>query len=90
MIEPSRAGVTAWELADRLANGTPSIIVRNHEASRGLFYLDPCNLHNGEAKIVAERLILLLDEAKRSSKTDQESFSEFKTRQTAHQKDWPS
>ena len=90
VVEPSRAGVTAWELADRLANGTPSIIVRNHEVSRGYFYLDPCNLHNGEAEIVAERLALLLDEAERSPKRGQENFSEFQIRQAAHQKDWPS
>ena len=30
---------------------------RDHETARGHFYLDPCNLHPGEAEIVAGRLV---------------------------------
>ncbi|TIM16392.1 MAG: hypothetical protein E5Y69_37160, partial [Mesorhizobium sp.] len=37
------------------------IIVRNHEVERGHFFLDPCNLHPGEAEIVAERLQAVLN-----------------------------
>ncbi len=33
------------------------IIVRDHETERGHFYLDPCNLHPGEAEIVAQALV---------------------------------
>ncbi|WP_245487747.1 aminotransferase class V-fold PLP-dependent enzyme [Mesorhizobium sp. M4A.F.Ca.ET.022.05.2.1] len=47
---------TAAGLASALAAGLPPIIVRNHEVERGHFFLDPCNLHPGEAEIVAERL----------------------------------
>ncbi|MCA0001646.1 MULTISPECIES: aminotransferase class V-fold PLP-dependent enzyme [unclassified Mesorhizobium] len=51
---------TAAGLASALAGGSPPIIVRNHEVERGHFFLDPCNLHPGEAEIVTERLRALL------------------------------
>ncbi|RWD99042.1 MAG: aminotransferase class V-fold PLP-dependent enzyme [Mesorhizobium sp.] len=51
---------TAAGLASALAAGSPPVIVRNHEVERGHFFLDPCNLHPGEAEIVAERLRAIL------------------------------
>jgi L-seryl-tRNA(Ser) seleniumtransferase len=51
------SGFTAASLAAALAQGEPPIIVRNHEVERGHFYLDPCNLHPGEAEIVAKTLL---------------------------------
>ncbi|UCI30363.1 aminotransferase class V-fold PLP-dependent enzyme [Mesorhizobium sp. B4-1-4] len=51
---------TAAGLASALAVGSPPIIVRNHEVERGHFFLDPCNLHPGEADIVAEQLRAIL------------------------------
>ncbi|RWC49046.1 MAG: aminotransferase class V-fold PLP-dependent enzyme [Mesorhizobium sp.] len=56
---------TAAGLASALATGSPPIIVRNHEVERGHFFLDPCNLHPGEAEIVAERLRAVLTTAER-------------------------
>ncbi len=56
----ANSGFTAASLAAILAAGTPPIIVRDHEVERGHFYLDPCNLHSGEAEIVAHRLIDIL------------------------------
>jgi D-glucosaminate-6-phosphate ammonia-lyase len=56
---------TAAGLASALAAGSPPIIVRNHEVERGHFFLDPCNLHPGEAEIVAERLRAVLTSAER-------------------------
>lgn len=56
---------TAAGLASALAAGSPPIIVRNHEVERGHFFLDPCNLHSGEAEIVAERLRAVLTAAER-------------------------
>jgi L-seryl-tRNA(Ser) seleniumtransferase len=50
------SGFTAASLAAALAAGDPPVIVRDHEKERGHFYLDPCNLHPGEAEIVAARL----------------------------------
>ncbi|RUV90747.1 aminotransferase class V-fold PLP-dependent enzyme [Mesorhizobium sp. M1A.F.Ca.IN.022.07.1.1] len=51
---------TAAGLASALAAGSPPVMVRNHEVERGHFFLDPCNLHPGEAEIVAERLRAVL------------------------------
>jgi L-seryl-tRNA(Ser) seleniumtransferase len=51
---------SAAGLASALAAGSPPVIVRNHEVERGHFFLDPCNLHPGEAEIVAERLRAVL------------------------------
>ncbi|MDX8523303.1 aminotransferase class V-fold PLP-dependent enzyme [Mesorhizobium sp. MSK_1335] len=48
-------------LASALAAGSPPVIVRNHEVERGHFFLDPCNLHPGEAEIVAEQLRAVLN-----------------------------
>ncbi|TIX39093.1 MAG: aminotransferase class V-fold PLP-dependent enzyme, partial [Mesorhizobium sp.] len=56
---------TAAGLASALAAGSPPVIVRNHEVERGHFFLDPCNLHAGEAEIVAERLRAILSAADR-------------------------
>jgi D-glucosaminate-6-phosphate ammonia-lyase len=54
------SGFTAAGLTSALAKGPPPIIVRNHEIERGHFFLDPCNLHPGEAEIVAEQLRAIL------------------------------
>ena len=54
------SGYTAAGLAKALSQANPPIIVRNHEVERGHFYLDPCNLHDGEAEIVAEGLKMAL------------------------------
>jgi L-seryl-tRNA(Ser) seleniumtransferase len=43
-----------------LAAGDPPIIVRGHQAEQGRFWMDPCNLHPGEAETVARRLKQLL------------------------------
>ncbi|MDX8504537.1 aminotransferase class V-fold PLP-dependent enzyme [Mesorhizobium captivum] len=51
---------TAAGLASALAAGSPPVIVRNHEVERGHFFLDPCNLHPGEAEIVVEQLRAVL------------------------------
>ena len=66
-IEPKGAHITAWDLADALAAGQTPIIVRDHEVEHGYFYLDPCNLHPGQERIVAERLVEELDKARRSN-----------------------
>ena len=59
------SGFTAAGLAACLAAGDPPIIVRGHEAGRGHFYLDPCNLHDGEAEIVADTLRKALTQSER-------------------------
>ena len=56
-VIPSEAGTTAWALSDALAAGSPPVIVRDHEVEHGFIYLDPCNLHPGEAEAVADQVI---------------------------------
>ncbi len=60
-IDPAAAGCAAWDLASALATGEPPVIVRDHMIEHGFFDMDPCNLHDGEAAIVVERLIDTLD-----------------------------
>jgi D-glucosaminate-6-phosphate ammonia-lyase len=59
-VDPAAAGVTAWDLSAALAAGDPPVIVRDHHAENGFFDLDPCNLHDGEAEIVADLLVATL------------------------------
>lgn len=63
-VHPEQARTTAWDLADALAAGSPPVIVRDHEVEMGLFFLDPCNLHPGEAEIVADRIEQELERAR--------------------------
>jgi len=59
-VDPAAAGVSACDLATALAAGDPPVIVRDHHAENGFFDLDPCNLHDGEAEVVADRLVQTL------------------------------
>ena len=64
-IDPQEARISAWDLADALAAGSPPVIVRDHEVEKGFFQLDPCNLHLGEVVIVATRVLAELDTARK-------------------------
>jgi L-seryl-tRNA(Ser) seleniumtransferase len=64
VVNPERAGASALEIATDLAAGEPAIIVRDHEADHGMFQLDPCNLHPGQAELVATRLRQTLERAR--------------------------
>ena len=52
----ARGGHSARSLADALAAGDPPVMVRDYQTDLGWFDLDPCNLHAGEADIVARQL----------------------------------
>ncbi|RFB84670.1 hypothetical protein B5K11_31460 [Rhizobium leguminosarum bv. trifolii] len=67
IVDAGEAHITAWDLADALAKGSPPIIVRDHEVEHRYFYLDPCNLHPGQEGIVANRLAEELDKARASN-----------------------
>jgi L-seryl-tRNA(Ser) seleniumtransferase len=67
IISAQEAHITAWDLAAALRNGSPPIIVRDHEVEHHYFYLDPCNLHPGQETIVASRLAEELDKARASN-----------------------
>jgi D-glucosaminate-6-phosphate ammonia-lyase len=76
------SGFSAAGLAEALAEADPPIIVRGHEVERGHFYLDPCNLHPGEAETVARCLVRTL----RSSNTARFAEARPKPRQAGT---WP-
>ena len=56
-VVAAEAGTTAWALAAALARAEPPIIVRDDEVEHGYFFLDPCNLHPGEAEVVADQIV---------------------------------
>jgi L-seryl-tRNA(Ser) seleniumtransferase len=88
-VDPEKARITAWELADQLAAGSPPVIVRDHEAEQGFFQLDPCNLHPGEAEVVADRVVHELGEARKRNRPQQYSHAERKARRFERLLRWP-
>jgi L-seryl-tRNA(Ser) seleniumtransferase len=88
-VDPVRARITAWELADRLARGAPPVIVRDHEVEHGYFFLDPCNLHPGEAPVVAERIEAELKAAQAGPGSNLEPASARRDRRFARLMAWP-
>jgi D-glucosaminate-6-phosphate ammonia-lyase len=88
-VDPREARITAWDLADVLARGAPPIIVRDHEAEHGFFYLDPCNLHDGEAELVAERLAAELARARAGNGPPGRSYGERRRARIAGLLRWP-
>ncbi|MEK1888925.1 MAG: aminotransferase class V-fold PLP-dependent enzyme [Phyllobacterium sp.] len=88
-IDPRDAHITAWDFADALAKGERPIIVRDHEAEHGYFYMDPCNLHPGEEKIVARRLEEELGKARASNEIIATPFEERYARRIAGLMRWP-
>jgi D-glucosaminate-6-phosphate ammonia-lyase len=88
-LVPEQARMTAWDLADRLASGPTPVIVRDHEIEHGFFLMDPCNLHPGEAEIVATRLREELDRAATSNAVIATSLAERTTRRVQALLAWP-
>ncbi|MBI3084220.1 MAG: aminotransferase class V-fold PLP-dependent enzyme [candidate division NC10 bacterium] len=88
-VDPEAARITAWELADALAAGSPPVIVRDHEVEHGFFYLDPCNLHPGEAEIVAERVVQELERVRKGGQVEGISAAERKARRFERLLRWP-
>ncbi|MGH7051775.1 MAG: aminotransferase class V-fold PLP-dependent enzyme, partial [Acetobacteraceae bacterium] len=88
-VAPSEARITAWDLADRLAEGAPPVIVRDHEVELGWFQLDPCNLHPGEDQVVARRLTEELERAHAATRAIATSLAERRRRRTAAMLAWP-
>ncbi len=62
-VEATRAGASALAIAAALATGDPPVIVRDDEIDRNYFQLDPCNLHEGQAGIVRDRLGAVIADA---------------------------
>lgn len=88
-VDPEIARISAWELAEGLAAGEPPVIVRDHEVEHGFFYLDPCNLHPGEAVLVADRVVEELTKARTRDRTTTSSAAERKARRFERLLGWP-
>lgn len=54
------SGTSARDMAMALASYDPPIMVRGHQVERGRFWLDPCNLHPGDAEQVTAALCALI------------------------------
>ncbi|MGH7056889.1 MAG: aminotransferase class V-fold PLP-dependent enzyme [Acetobacteraceae bacterium] len=88
-VDPARARITAWDLADALAAGNPPVIVRDNEVEHGYIQLDPCNLHPGEEKIVADRLDAELVRAGATASIIATSLAARRERRIARLLRWP-
>lgn len=88
-IDPKAAHITAWDLADALAAGSPPVIVRDHEVEHGFFYMDPCNLHPGEAQVAADRLVEELEKARRSNEVIATPLERRRNRRAEAAQRWP-
>ncbi|MCP4397644.1 MAG: aminotransferase class V-fold PLP-dependent enzyme [bacterium] len=88
-VNPNEAKITAWELADRLAASDPPIIVRDHEIEHGFFYLDPCNLHPGQAEIVADRICEELQRDLEGAPQEYEDLTAMQARKFTKFISWP-
>ena len=88
-VDPERARITAWDLADALAAGNPPVIVRDHEVEHGHFFLDPCNLHPDEEAVVADRFDEELERARTANAPIATSFADRRRRRFAAMARWP-
>ena len=88
-VDPGVARITAWDLADALAAGAPPVIVRDHEVEQGFFQLDPCNLHPGEAPVVADRILAELETARRRNAPSGRTVAERRAARFERLLRWP-
>ena len=88
-VDPEQAGITSWDLADALAAGDPPVIVRDHEIELGFFEMDPCNLHEGEAEIVASRVAAELETARKRNERPSRSAAARKAERFERLLRWP-
>lgn len=88
-VDPARARLSAWELADRLAAGDPPVIVRDHEVELGHFFLDPCNLHEGEEVTVADRIVAEVEAARARGPGNSEPAAARRARRFKRLLAWP-
>ncbi|WP_159587639.1 hypothetical protein [Chelativorans xinjiangense] len=59
-VLPEEAEMTAAQMAEALARETVPIIVRGHEVELGHFFIDVCNLRDGEETIVGKAIARLV------------------------------
>ncbi len=77
-LDPARAGLNAWELAERLMQGDPAVAVRDDLAEHQRLYLDPCNLTAAEAETAARAIRATLEAARAAGDGCRRSWAEVK------------
>jgi len=55
-VDPTTSPLTAFEISVLLSSGNPSIKVRNHHVDCDYFFLDACNLLDGEMEVICDRI----------------------------------
>ena len=88
-VTPAEAGLYAWELADRLSAGEPSIQVRDDLVEHGYLFLDPCNLAPGEEVVVGQRIAEEVEKARTNEDGCRYSLSDRKRRSVQAALKWP-
>lgn len=88
-VDSEKVRLFAWELADRLSGGEPSIQVRDDLIEHGYFFLDPCNLIPGEEVVVGRRIVEEVAQARNSGDGRRYSLSERRRRGIASLLTWP-
>ena len=78
VVAPESAGFHAWHLAERLAARTPRILVRDDLIERQEIYLDPCNLTDEGAAVVAAAIREEAERFKLSGDGCRASWSDIK------------
>nr|WP_244316745.1 aminotransferase class V-fold PLP-dependent enzyme [Pannonibacter sp. XCT-34] len=63
-IDARVLGASALAIVRAMATLEIPVILRDHEVELGWIQLDPCNLHPGDAEIVAESLVAVLTRAR--------------------------
>ena len=66
-VDPARAGLTAWQLADALRDGDPSIVVWAYDVAEGHLMLDPRPVDDADMDLVCARIRALIDAAPASA-----------------------
>lgn len=88
-VDPEVSKISAWDIVDALAAGEQPIIARDHEVEHHYFFLDPCNLHPGQEKIVGDRLVAILEEARKANTPRIGSLIERRNRYLKPLLAWP-
>lgn len=88
-VDVEASKISAWDIVDALATGEMPIIARDHEVEHHYFFLDPCNLHPGQEKIVGDRLVAILEEARKANTPRIGSLTERRNRYLKPLLAWP-
>ena len=88
-VNPSDAGLYAWELADRLARRSPRIVVRDDLAEHGELYLDPCNINDDEIDLVSAAILEELGKTREAGDGLRTTWSDNKRARERSILSWP-